>query len=130
MIDFETKVFTRLYNVVAPKCAEGKFINDTVPDASALPAGIAYEMDNSTVRNRQTSTPVENYARITWTLEFYAGKKATLKKISNAADKAMLEMNFSRMSGSYVPNLDNDKVKRWVGRYEAVVDTEGNLYRI
>ena len=129
MIDCETKVFTRLYNVVAPKCAEGKFINDTVPDAAALPAGIAYEMDSGTVKSRQSSTPVENFARITWTLEFYAGKKATLKKIVNVADKEMLSMNFSRISGGYVPNLDNDKVKRWVGRYEVVVDKNGNMYR-
>ena len=129
MIDYEVKIFTKVYDAVAPLCAENLFVS-TPPDTFAkLPAGALYEMDNATVRSRQSSTPVENYALITYQFEAYAGTKKTVKKLVNAADAEMIAMNFNRISGQYIPNMDNPKVVRYVARYEAVVDAEGNLYR-
>lgn len=130
MNDYEVKIFTRVYDKVAQYCADGQFISDTPETFAKLPAGCLYEMDNSTVRRFQTSTPVENYSLITYQLEFFAGKKDTVRKLAKLADKEMIAMNFTRMSGQFIPNLDNPKIKRWVGRYEAVVDRDGNLYRI
>lgn len=129
MIDFETKVFTRVYNKVAQYCADEQFISDTPETLTKLPSGCMYEMDNKTVKQRQSSTPIENFALITYTIEFFAGKKEDVRKLAKLADKEMIAMNFTRLSGGFIPNLDNPKVKRWVGRYEAVVDREGNLYR-
>ena len=129
MIDFETKVFTRVYDKVAQYCEDGQFVSDTPETLAKLPSGCLYEMDNATVRRWQTSTPVENYALITYQMEFHAGKKDTVRKLAKIADREMIAMNFTRISGEFIPNLDNPKVKRWVGRYEAVVDREGNLYR-
>jgi hypothetical protein len=130
MNDYEVKIFTRVYDKVAKYCADNQFISDTPETLAKLPAGCLYEMDNATVRRLQTSTPVENYSLITYQLEFFAGKRETTKKLARLADKEMIAMNFTRMSGQFIPNLDNPKVKRWVGRYEAVVDRDGNLYRI
>jgi len=129
MIDFETKVFTRVYDKVASLCAEGYCLSKPLPVKPKLPACVLYEMDNSTVRSRQSSTPVENFAMITYQLEVFAGTKKTAKKILNAADGEMISMNFNRMSGQYLPTLDNPQVVRYVARYEAIVDQEGNLYR-
>ncbi len=129
MIDYEVKVFTTVYDKVAKYCADDQFISDTPETLAKLPSGCLYEMDNATVRKRQTSTPVENYSLITYQLEFFASKKDTARKLAKLADREMIAMNFTRISGQFIPNLDNPKVKRWVGRYEAVVDREGNLYR-
>lgn len=129
MIDYEAKIFTRVYDKVASMCADGMFIGKPVPSDASLPAGALYEMDNATVKARQSSTPVENFALLTYQLEIYAGVKKTAKKILNAADAEMIAMNFNRMSGQFIPNFDNPKVIRYVARYEAVVDREGNLYR-
>lgn len=129
MNDYEVKIFTRVYEKVAQYCADNQFISDTPETFAKLPAGCLYEMDNATVRQLQTSTPAENYSLITYQLEFFAGKRETVKKLARLADKEMIAMNFTRMSGQFIPNLDNPKVKRWVGRYEAVVDRDGNLYR-
>lgn len=129
MIDFEVKIFNNMHKVVAPLCAEKNFKSALNIDAARLPGACLYEMDNATVRQRQSSTPVENYALLTYTFEVYAEKKATAKKIVKAGDDQMIAMNFSRISGRYIPNMDNPNVVRWVGRYEAVVDQDGNLYR-
>ena len=129
MIDYEAKIFTRVYNKVSSMCADGMCIGKPVPVKAKLPAVGLYEMDNATVRNRQSSTPVENFALITYNLEIYAGTKKSAKKILNAADQEMLSMNFVRISGQYIPNLDNPDVIRYVARYEAVIDPDGNMYR-
>ena len=129
MIDYEVKIFTKVYDAVAPLCAENLFVSTQPATFAKLPAGALYEMDNATVRSRQSSTPVENYALITYQFEAYAGTKKTVKKLVNAADAEMIAMNFNRISGQYIPNMDNPKVVRYVARYEAVVDAEGNLYR-
>jgi len=128
MIDYETKVFTRVYDAAAPLCAENMFVSTQGNTFAKLPAGVLYEMDNKTVSKRQSSTPVENYAMITYQLEIYAGTKKTAKKVYAAADNEMIAMNFNRISGQFLPTLDNPNVVRYVARYEAVVDREGNLY--
>lgn len=130
MIDYEVKIFNRVYGTVAPLCAEKKFVSTVITEVpTAFPAASLIEMDNTTVRNRQSSTPAENYALITYQLDVYATSKSKCREVFAAADGAMIAMNFSRMSGQYINNTDNTKVFRYVARYEAEVDQEGNLYR-
>ena len=130
MIDYEVKVFNRVYAAVAPLCANNRFVSTQITEApTAFPAASLIEMDNATVRNLQSSTPTENFALVTYQLEAYATSKAKCKQVVAAADGAMIALNFDRMSGQYIPNLDNAKVFRYVARYEAVVDKDGNFYR-
>lgn len=130
MIDFEIKIFNRVHKKVAPLCANHKFVSTViVEEPTAFPAASLIEMDNTTVTRRQSSTPVENYARLTYQLEIYAMSKAECRKVYAAADEAMIGMNFSRISGQYINNLANPKVFRYIARYEVTVDRDGNLYR-
>ena len=131
MIDYEVKIFNRVHAKVAPLCAKNKFVSTIITDpVTAFPAGCLYEMDNSTVRDLQSSTPVENFSRITYQLEIYATTKSKCREVYSAADETMISMNFSRFSGQYVINMDNTNVFRYVARYEAYVDRDGNLYRV
>lgn len=130
MIDVEVKVFNRVYQTVAPLCANKKFVSTIITEKpTAFPAASLIEIDNRTVRTTQSSTPVENYSLITYQLDVYATTKSKCREVYAAADEAMIAMNFTRTSGQYMNQLDNTKVFRYVARYEAVVDTEGNLYR-
>lgn len=130
MIDAEVKVFNALYPTVAPLCANNKFVSTVISESpTAFPAVSLIEMDNTTVRNRQGSTPTENYALVTYQLEVYATSKSKCREVYTAADEAMIALNFSRMSGQYINNPDNTKVFRYVARYEAMIDREGNIYR-
>ena len=129
MIDFETKIFNRVHKKAAPLCAKNQFVSTQVRKPTGFPAAALVEMDNSTVRNRQSSTPVENYANLMYQLDVYALSKAECKKVFAAVDDEMISMNFDRMSGRYIDNPDNTKVFRYTARYEAMIDPDGNIYR-
>ena len=129
MIDFEVKIFNRVHKKVAPLCAKNQFVSTQVRKPTGFPAAGLVEMDNSTVRNRQSSTPVENYANLMYQLDVYALSKAECRKVFAAVDAEMISMNFDRMSGRYIDNPDNTKVFRYTARYEAMIDPEGNIYR-
>ena len=130
MIDCEVKVFNRAYAVAAPLCAKGKFTSTVITDPDTkLPAASLIEMDNTTVTGLQTSTPIENFALVTYQLEVYATSKSECRAVFSAVDDEMISMNFTRISGQYINNPGNTKVFRYVARYEALVDRDGNLYR-
>lgn len=130
MIDYEVKIFNKVHAVVAPLCANKKFVSTIIAEApTSFPAASLIELDNRTVIGRQTSTPIESFARITYQLDVYATTKAKCREVFAAADGAMIAMNFSRMSGQYVNNAENTKVFRYVARYEAEIDPDGNIYR-
>lgn len=130
MIDAEVKIFNRFYAAVSPKCAKGKVVSTIITEEpTALPASSLIEMDNTTFRRLQSSTPVENFSLVMYQLEVFAPTKAKCREVYAAADDAMISMNFSRISGQYINNIGNTKVFRYVARYQALVDAEGNLYR-
>lgn len=130
MIDYEVKIFDRVYAKVAPLCASKKFVSTIVSDPpTAFPAASLIEMGNVTVRERQSSLPVENFSTITYQLDVYALSKKDCRKVFATADEAMIALNFSRMSGQYINNPDNTDVFRYVARYEAEIDQNGNIYR-
>ena len=129
MIDYEVKVFNTVHAVVSPLCSGGRFTSTPVKDYTKIPAASLYEMDNRTVKNRQSSTPVENFARIVYQFEAVATTKSGARAIFAAADAAMIAMNFSRISGQFIPYSDSQGIERYVARYEAEIDADGNLYR-
>ena len=129
MIDYEVKVFNRVHSEAAPLCAKNKFVSKQVLSPTAFPAGNLIEIDNATVRARQSSTPGENFALITYQLDVFAKTKSECRSVFAAADGAMIAMNFSRMSGRYIDNPGNPDVFRYTARYEAVIDRDGNIYR-
>lgn len=129
MNDYEVKIFNNVHPVAAPLCAKNKFLSTPVMDLTALPAAGLWEMDNATYSRLQTSTPIENYSLITYQMEVYAKTKKECRTVFKAMDERMISMNFTRISGQYVTYPDNLHVVRYVARYEAIVDREGNLYR-
>ena len=129
MIDKEADIFDAVYPYVAPLCAKNRFVSKRLTGGAAFPAASLIEMDNAVVRRKQTSTPGENFARITYELEAYAMTKAECRKVKNAADEILVKLNFSRISGHFIDNPDNVNLFRYVARYEAMVDEDGQIYR-
>lgn len=129
MIDHEVDIFNELYSVIAPLCANNKFVSAQIVAPTDLPAASLVEIDNSTVRDRQSSTPGENYAVITYQLDVYASTKYQCKSIFSEADERMILLGFNRISMVYSENSDNPNVHRYIGRYRAEIDQNGTLYR-
>lgn len=129
MIDYETHIFDTVYPYIAPLCAEGAFTSAQVPSPRAYPAVSLFELSNTTIRNRQSSTPGENFVRVAYQLDIYAQSKAECRKVFAAADEILVKLNFNRISATYIDNAENVYVFRYTARYEAEIDTKGNLYR-
>ena len=130
MIDFETTIFNKVYESVAPLCANKGFVSTVISEKpTAFPAASLIEIDNKTVQNKQSSTPTENFALVTYQLDVFATTKGKCRQVYAAADSVMLGLNFSRMSGMYIDNRQNTKVFRYTARYEAEIDPDGNIYR-
>lgn len=130
MIDYEVKIFNTVHGKVASLCANKKFVSTIISEKpTAFPAASLIELDNTTVRKRQSSTPTENFALVTYQLEVYATTKTECRNVYSAADEAMIAMNFNRISGQYINMPENTKVFRYVARYEAEIDKNGNIYR-
>lgn len=124
-----TLEFNSAYQVAAPLCAKGKFTNVYTPSPTAFPAGALYELINTTVRKRQSSTPIENFAQIIYQLDCYAKSKAECKALFNAVDERMISLGFTRMNGGLVDNFSNPSVFRITARYSAEIDRDGVIYR-
>lgn len=129
MIDYEVNIFDRVYRKVSPLCAKGKFVSVYVPNPTAFPAGSLIELRNNTVQSRQSSTPIENFVRVLYQLDVYAKTKAEAKKVLNAADDEMIALGFTRTGGDFIDNISDINVFRYVARYEAEIDRDGNIYR-
>lgn len=130
MIDYEVNIFDRVYRKVASKFAKGKFVSVYVPDPTGFPAGSLYELSNTTVRQRQSSTPIENFARIMYQTDVYALSKHEAKELLIAVDEQMIALGFTRLGGDFVDNISNVNVFRYSARYEAEIDRDGHIYRI
>lgn len=129
MIDYEVKIFNNVHEVAAPLCAKNRFVSTQINSYADLPAGCLFEMDNFTVRRMQSSTPKENFSRITYQAEAVAKTKAKCRSIFSAIDGRMIQLNFTRISGQYITDPDNTDFVRYVARYEADIDPDGNIYR-
>lgn len=129
MIDYEVQVFNALYPVVAPLCAKDKFLSVQPITLTSFPTVALVEMDNTTVRQRQSSTPGENFARITYQLDVYAQSKAECRNVYAAADGQMILLGFNRFSGTFLNDPTNTKVYRYTARYQAEIDRDGVIYR-
>ena len=127
MINCEVKIF----NDVVTKAADGfaRFISSPLTGPVELPAGCLYEMDSRTVKRTQSSTPGENFSQVTYQLEVYDTTKSGARGHFSNIDNYLIQRNFTRISMQYVPNNSNPDVHRYVGRYEAIVDTDYNIYR-
>lgn len=130
MIDYEVKIFNNVYEAVASMCAPKRFLSTPIDSYTKLPAASLCEIDNTTVRRRQSSVPIENFARIAYQAETAAATKTECRKIYKAMDDRMIALNFSKISGQYITYPDNPNVVRYVARYEAEIDRDGNIYRM
>ena len=129
MNDYEVQVFDRVDPRVAPLCAQGKFVSTNDPTLTAYPAGSLIEIDNSTVRRRQSTSFTEDYSNVMYQLDVYGMTKQSCRTVYKAADEEMIRMGFVRVSGTWLDNSAVPEVSRYTARYEAWIDAKGIIYR-
>ena len=129
MIDYEVNVFDTVYRKVSNLFAKGKFASIYVPSPTAFPAGSLIELTNDTVGKRQSSTPIENFARVMYQLDVYATTKQEAKSLLSAVDDVMISIGFTRTGGEFLDNVTNVNIFRYAARYVAEIDRDGTIYR-
>ena len=129
MIDYETIIFNTFRTSVASLCVKNGVVSNYPKDLSKLPVCVFREMDNATIRKLQSSTPTENYARITYEFSVFASTRAKAKSIFATGDSALIAMGFTRIGAAFTDDASNVDVVRIVGRYECDIDQNGVMYR-
>ena len=130
MIDIETYVFDAVYPYLSDLVPEGSFTSVYVPAPAAFPHVSLCEMDNYPDKRTMDSGSMEWSSIIVYEAHVYAFSKTECKAVQTALDNAMIGlMGFTKMSGQFIPNIDDPALFQIVSRYERGVDRNHALYK-
>lgn len=132
MIDVENQIYTPIAETLREVFPGIETSGEYVKAPSAFPHVSIVEQDNYPTLTRLSTSDNEEFATIMYEVNVYSnkssGKKAQCRSIMKVIDDLMYRRNFTRISLSPVPNLENATIYRLVARYRA--ETDGvNLYR-
>lgn len=133
MIDIEKLVYTPIAESLRKRFKGITVSGEYVNSPAKFPYVSIVEQDNYTTQSHLDSSGTERYATVMYEVNVYsdkAGKKKTVcREIMGVIDEMLYGKNFTRISMSPVPNLENGTIYRLVARYKA--ETDGNtMYRI
>lgn len=132
MIDIENELFTLLAKALRAKYRTIFVTGTYVDSASTFPCVSIVEIENRTHFKTQSSFSNENHVQVTYEINVFTndlrGKKAKAKEIFSLIDDVLLNLGFSRILLSSIPNGD-DKIHRIVGRYRCVISKDKTIYR-
>lgn len=132
--DIETLVYTPLARELR-EAFPGIFVTgEYVRSPSNFPHVSIVESDNYTSISRQDSSLTEKFTTVMFEVNVYsnktAGKKTEAKSIINYINEKMYAMNFTRLSMTPVPNLEDASIYRITARYRAEIENGEKIYRI
>ena len=132
MIDIENKVYTPIAQALRAAYSDIHITGDYVNVPSAFPHVSIVESDNYQSTDHLDTADRERFATVMFEVNVYSnktsGKKSECKKIMSLIDGMMYGMNFTRISLSPIPNMENATIYRLVARYRA--ETDGTtIYR-
>ena len=133
MINIENIVFDRAVTRVREIYPDIYFTGEYVNSPPSFPAASLVEMDNSTRIETIDSGSNENHVNVMYEANVYSnktyGKKSECREILALIDEEMLNMGFSRITLTPVPNENDSTIYRMVARYRAVVSSDLKIFR-
>lgn len=133
MIDIEKLIYTPIADALRKRfkgiAVSGEYVN--------APSKFLYvsivEQDNYMTVSQMDSSPSERLATVMYEVNVYSdktgSKKAVCREIMGVIDEMLYRKNFTRISLSPVPNMENGTIYRLTARYRA--ETDGKImYRI
>lgn len=133
MIDVEAYVFTPIAQAVRA-AYDGAFVSgEYVQSPAQFPHVSIVESDNYVTPRHMDNSDAERYATVMYQVDVYSnkqtGKKRQCREILDLVDRMMYARNFTRLSMTPVPNLQDATIYRLTARYRAETDGEA-FYRI
>ncbi len=132
MIDVESRIYTPIAEALRAAFTGIHVSSDYTLAPSSFPHVSIVEMDNYLSLNHADSGDSERIATLMYQVDVCvdkaSGRKTLARSIMKFIDDLMYKMNFTRLSLSPVPNMEDTTIYRLTGRYRA--DTDGTtLYR-
>ncbi len=133
MIDFETLIFSRIANKLREDNPLLFVSGEHVKVPAKFPMVTIEERANSVYQRTQDSGNIENHASLMYEANVYSnkqvGKKTECKELFKIIDDEFKDMGFTRIMKEPVPNLEDSTIYRMIGRYTAVLNTGGIIFR-
>lgn len=133
MIDVESELFSTIESAVRVEYPDIFMTSEYVKSPSSFPCVSLVEVDNTTLRNTQSTTGQENHVTVMYELNVYSnktkGRKAECKEIVAFIDNLLMNRNFTRTMLEPVPNQDSATIYRMLGRYRAIISRDKVVYR-
>ncbi len=132
MIDIESKVYSPIAAALRSQFSGIAISGEYVNAPSEFPFVSIVEADNYPTLQRLDSSDTEKYATLMYEVNVYSNKgtrkKSECKAIMAVIDGMMYRMNFTRITMTPVPNMENASIYRMTARYRA--ETDGTtIYR-
>lgn len=133
MIDIERQVYTPIAEALRKRFKGISVSGEYVNAPPKFPYVSIVEQDNYMSADRLDSSDRERFSTLMYEVNVYSdkagSKKSVCREIMGAVDEMLYKRNFTRISLSPVPNMENGTIYRLVARYKA--ETDGNtMYRI
>ena len=132
MIDIERKIYTPIADALRKQFKGISVSGEYVNAPPKFPYVSIVEQDNYMSANRLDSSDREKFSTLMYEVNVYSdkagSKKSVCREIMGAVDEMLYERNFTRISLSPVPNMENGTIYRLVARYRAETDGE-TIYR-
>lgn len=132
MIDIERQVYTPIAEALRKRFKGITVSGEYVNAPPKFPYVSIIEQDNYMSANRLDSSDSERFSTVMYEVNVYSdkagSKKSVCREIMGVIDEMLYKRNFTRISLSPVPNMENGTIYRLVARYRA--ETDGtNIYR-
>lgn len=132
MIDIERQIYTPIADALRKQFKGISVSGEYVNAPPKFPYVSIVEQDNYMSANRLDSSEREKFSTLMYEVNVYSdkagSKKSVCREIMGAVDEMLYKRNFTRISLSPVPNLENGTIYRLVARYRAETDGE-TIYR-
>lgn len=133
MIDIESQVFTPIAQEVRAQFPGSFVTGEYVKAPTKFPHVSIVEADNYMTIGHLDTSDAEKYSTVMYEVNVYSnktsGKKSECRQIMAVIDYMMYARNFTRLSLTPVPNLEDATIYRITARYRA--ETDGTrLFRI
>lgn len=130
MIDIESEIYGPIAKTLREEFPGINVSGEYVRTPSVFPHVTIEESDNYISQDKLSSSDVEEYSSLLYTVNVYSnktsGKKAECRKIMARISELLYAKNFRRISCTPVPNMQNATIYRLVAQF--VVETDGTTF--
>ena len=133
MNDFLNEIFTLIAKELR-SAYPGVFVTgEYTRQPSKFPAVTLDEIENVAVENLLDSSRQENFSALSYRMQVFSnkesGKKAEARKIFVTADQEMRQLGFRRISYTTTPEIYESTIYSVTAIYEAIVGSNGVIYK-